>query len=484
MNRRTLLILIGLAAAGTAWRSYPHLTIPDLMPSDEYHNWFFLQYLVTRHQPYGGWFVPPLQLYIMWGVNLLTKIDILTLCKYTNPVVGGLMVFPVYFFLSSFLNRWQSILGCVLFMASENMFYRTCYFGSTEALGIVFMFVFLGLWLRGRRLLSLLVLPLIALSHVAPLLFAIGYVTLQFLYSRRTIPLALATLFMTVGFIMGPLSPHRVQTMNILSGALHFSPSNLFLYTPMELASVGIVSYLGLVMLMCNVSLRFWKWREPSRSMFILSLLAFACAWLLYNTRVASPRRFLTYTAIAVIPVFVSRKRRKWVYPVVISAMLAAPLLGGTNNFVWLSDSLTQPEVKALQWLDANGYFSNTTHKDWFGDRAVMQYVSARISLEGLTNRTMIVVNPDWVGATQMLLGQEAFIQDKTENETKTPQGWSYVFLSERMRHNAYFVITDWVRGTRSETYHVPIVDKWSGDPSWVSIYNQSGVVIYEKVEK
>ncbi|MBW2671968.1 MAG: hypothetical protein JRD89_00965 [Deltaproteobacteria bacterium] len=479
MNKRTLLILTALAVLGAVWRSYPHLTIPDLMPSDEYHYWFLLQYLVIYHRPYGGLFVPPLQLYIMWFLHSFFNIEVLTLCKYTNPVIGGLMVFPFYFFLSAFLDCRRSLYGSSLLIASENLFYRTCYFGTTEALGIFFMFLFLGLYLRRRYIYSIPFLIFTIMSHVVPFLFSVGYVSIRLLSNRRMWPVSIAILVGTVTFILSPFSPHKVQATNLLSGALHFSPSNLFLYSPRELIGVGAVSYLGLVVMGCNVPLRFWRWKEPQRTIFILSALAFIGAWLMYNTRVASPRRFLTYTAIALIPALVSSNTKRWVYPIVFVSMLSAPLLGGVNNFVWLSDSLTKPEVIALQWLDTNGYFANTTHKDWFGDRAVMQYISSRISLECFSNRSSTVVNPDWVKATKTLQDQKQFILNSTTDQ----QPWRYVFLSERMRRNAYFVITDWVRGTRSEMYHISVHDVWQDDHDWRMIYNHGGVVIYRRVD-
>ena len=147
---KVFMVLTVLAAIGILWRSYPHLSVPDLMPSDEYHNWIFVYWLVNYGKPLSFFYTPHLEFYLMYLVHLLTGLDVLTLCKFTNPVIGGLSVFPFYFFASKPLGKRKGLLASLLFTFSEPMFYRSCYFGSTETLGLFFMFTFLGLYLRKK----------------------------------------------------------------------------------------------------------------------------------------------------------------------------------------------------------------------------------------------------------------------------------------------------------------------------------------------
>ena len=61
---------------------------------------------------------------------------------------------------------------------------------------------------------------------------------------------------------------------------------------------------------------------------------------------------------------------------------------------------------------------------------------------------------------------------------------WKYIFLSERMRNRAFFLIRDSINGTRSIEIRIPFVDVWQNDTRFQVIYDKDGVIIYEKMDR
>jgi len=413
---------------------------------------------------------------LLYVIQLLSGFDVLKLCLFANPIIGGLSVFTFYFFVSGVLDNRKSLLATVLFTFCETHYYRTCHFATTESLGLFLMFLFLGFYLRNQAVPALLTLVVMPFAHTLPFIFSVGVVTVHLLLSggKRTIILVMfvfLALFLATGI-------HTKQTVEVLSELIvSFRWSNIFIYDMSDFLKY-FLCYSGVIAMSVMVALKFreWEQQEIVRSLFLASIAGMVISLFFYTTSLGPPR-FLVYFSLPLIIMIVGNIRNEKNLVILVAVMIASPMMGGLNNVVWVADSITTEEIVAFEWFEERGYFlvggdfgyNYTLFGNWFYDSTIQHYV------ELYTGR-------NW-------MGYPCFLNYKDKNATLEEQPGRavhphYVFLSERIRSNGLFIDTmkNGVRRKRSLVVRVPIEDIWRGDPMWREIYNRGGVVVYENM--
>lgn len=448
---KILIILSIIALLGILWKAYPHILIPRPFPSDEVNN---LQYTFWLKQHNGvsadSFSAPHLTFYIIYFVSSL-GINPLTISYFFNPIISGLTTFPFYYFVSTKLTRNQSVIATTLFTFSEALFYRTAFFGSTEALGLFFAFTFLALYQRKKYIWSLFPLILVPLSHILPFIFVVGYVLVD-LISQKRYKLPIAVLILTLLFLFNPwFSPHKTQSYQIPTSSL--SLSKLFLYNPEDIL-IGIITFISSAILILSTLSKFKSFKKPDKLLFS-SLVFFATLSLLaYNTAVIAPFRFIPYIVIILIPIFfkvLDLRAVALLSILILTFSFTSPLIGGTNYYLWTNDAVTQDEMLAIQYLGSKGiiikdeFITNDTidgARFWFADTPSEQYL-------------------------RLLYGGHKSGNDHIY----------YIFLSPRMRTNAFFLVP--VEGGRTRLTHRAVSDIWASNPNWIRLYPNSETNLY-----
>ncbi len=502
---RPWLILLILAVIGTLWKSYPHLMIPDLLPSDEYNNWVLLEVMIREGRSFDFLLSPQLQYYLMYLVHLATGISSKVLFRWTNSIIGGLSVFAFYYFASGFMDKEHALYSSVLYTFSEPFFYRSAFLGSTEILGITFMFIFLGFYLRKQYIKMVPLILVSAYIHLAPFVLGISILVADLVINKKKIRSALIIGGAVFLLIFGPFSPHRKQKIEILSAPFKsISVKNFFIYSLNELIIIGGLCYLGFIALASVTIPRIKLWNRTELIILFISTAFMLFSWLSYNSMIFSPRRMIVYMVIPMIT-FASRIIKKpLVYLLIISLMVIAPPLKGTQTFIWVNDAITTPELEAIRWLSENGYFDISEWYIWFSDRTVTQAVNPYIFFmrpdrdpESASYNTKEEADRMNEFVSEVHRAYEEFL-NYTDEPIPTPSPdpdepdikvqdpivdspWKYVFLSERMKKQAFFLIRDPIGGDRSKEVRRPIEDIWVNHTYFTEIYNKDGVIIYEK---
>ena len=188
-------------------------------------------------------------------------------------------------------------------------------------------------------------------------------------------------------------------------------------------------------------------------------------SWLGYNSMTFSPRRMLVYMVIPMITVFARIIKKPVLYGAVVSMMIIAPPLIGTQSFVWVNDAITEPELEAIHWLIENDYFAKSEWYEWFGDRSVTQAInphiffyrpdkdpaSASVSTTEEIERLNEFVTDVYEEYDDFLTNNNHKPSEVNDTEpitnttTSKPPAkeykWKYIFLSERMRKRSFYVI-------------------------------------------
>lgn len=515
---RSPLVLIILAVVGVIWNSYPHLMIPDLLPSDEYNNWVLLEVMIREGRAFDFLLSPQLQYYFMYLVHLATGVSSKFLFRWTNGIIGGFSVFAFYYFASGLIDKENALYSSVLYTFSEPFFYRSCFLGSTEILGITFMFVFLGLYIRKKHVLMVPLILVSAYIHLAPFVLGISFLVADLVINKKRVRTALIIGGAVLLLVFGPFSPHRKQKIEILSAPFKsISINNFFIYSFNELIIIGGLSYLGFIALGSVTLPRIKSWNKTELIILSISTSFMIFSWLSYNSMIFSPRRMIVYM---VIPMITSASRiikKPFMYLLIISLMIIAPPLKGTQTFVWANDAITKPELEAIDWLSENGYFDRSEWYFWFSDRTVTQAVNPYLFFvrpdrdpESASYNTKEEADRINEFVSEVHRDYEEFLNYTTElttiansNSTDSPptnttnppdpsskteetdpiveSPWKYIFLSDRMMKQAFFLIRDPINGERSKEVRRPIEDIWKDHPYFIEIYNKDGVIIYEK---
>lgn len=466
--------LIILAAVGILWRMYPRFLIPSILPTDEYNMLNIVARLVNCGNLCRPFHNSYLEVYLIYAIHLLLKIDVWKTALFINPIIGGLSVFAFYFFVSGVLDRERSLLASVLFTFSEAHFYRTCNFGSTEALGLFLMFIFFGLYFRHRFTLASLFLLIIPFAHTLPFVFSVSIVLVHLLLRRGSqtsilvISMLLVIMFIVTLTGLLPAAMSRMLTLLVSN----FSLSDTFMYSVPEVL-VYLPCFSGVVVMSVMVLLKFKEWNEICKIFFFVSVVGMIVSLLCYG--IVSPVRFLVYITIPLIFVVSEHVKDRKFFALLVVVMVASPLVDGLDRIVLVPDSITAVEIEAVEWIMNEGYFTGkgkpgynyTRYGTWFFDSTVHYYVC-------------------WYGGVNRM-SYETFLNYKDRNaswEFQLGQAYQpcYVFLSERMKKGA-FIVDWWENGTRirrSVVKRVPIEDIWKDDLNFREIYNKNGVVIYE----
>ena len=454
INKKTLIILLLLSMACLVLRLYPHILIPRMFPSGEDTNISYTTYLVGSNGIVADFFhVPQLEFILVYVLSILSKIDIYSIMFSINPILSGLTVISFFFFATKILKSdKQALVASALFVFSETMFYRTCYYGSTEALGILLMFIYLAIYVR-RPALSIPFLILIPFAHVLPFIFAGVLTTVDLLIKKKKLIL-ICLVIGSIIFIFNPFfSPHRLITSAFSNISSNISLNKLFLYNITDIISVfpflmGLVSML----LLCLFSYK--KASNLEKGVFVVLLFGLPVGLLLYSTGIISPIRLLLYISIPLFTmtarllgngIFFSKKA--YVIILIIIMMILSPLIGGTNYFLWTSDSITQKEINAVDILASQGLFIYGNISNWYADLPMKQYLN-------------------------LYSGELMY-----NNYQNKPICFHYVFLSERMEKNGFFITT--IEGERTIEERKPVIDIWAQNKTgWETYYYKEGLIL------
>lgn len=480
-------VLLCLVITGTFLKAYPHMTIPELMPSDEYASWSLFEHLFRYDQPVGYSIVPYLEYILAYTVHLTTGLDSITIAKFINPVIGGLCVLAFYYLAIGIMPQREALLSSLLFTFSEPFFYRSCFFGSTEILGFLFLFIFFGLYTRKKYLWMIPTVVLMGYSHVLPLIFSVCVVFFDMVLTKKKYKWAGILLILGIMILVGPFGPHRRLIFNFYkvvserNWSIH-TLSNLFIYGLEELILVGLLGYLGFVTLFIIAVPKFRQWTGFEKVALIVGIVSFLGSFVVYDTTIIGPRRFIVYITIPLLLVVPRIVNRKILVPILVVPMIISPLIGGMNNFLFYGDSITSEELEATQWLGDNGYWL-TRSEMWFGDWVVLQCIQSNVYVA--VKKTYNYSTP--INVAIILLEEKAmsrYINETGSQNTTTFQStdsWDYVFISDRMRREGLFIIPYYFKGRRPTVVRMPVVDIWEGSSSFRVIYNKNGVTIYER---
>lgn len=471
--RREYIYLLALVFVAILWRMYPRTLVPHMFPADEFRTLACVLELMKGNFV-GSLRLPHLEFYLVYGLNRLFGVDILKISFLINPVIGGISVLGFYFLAVKIIPKKDALWATTLFAFSETHLYRTCHFGSTEALGILFMLLFFGFYLRkqwGAACVLLIVMPF---AHMLPFVFSVASIIVYTILNKGSRISILAMLGLIVVMAVAPFGLHKFLTTHVLTGLLSsFSWFNIFVYPTPELVTF-LPYYSGFVIMSVVAILRVKEWGIVTKSLFFTSMVGIFISLLCYNSAVISPVRILVYMTIPLIYVTAKTIKDRRVLIFLVVVMMVGPLMGGLDRVIWVSDSITIEEMDAIEWATEEGYFKRreefgfnyTRYGDWFFDTTIWQYMH-------------LCSGKGW-------MGYEVFLNYNNKSSSWIYQPGkvyqpSYVFLSERIRRDGFFLDRGWDNTyIRSVVNHVPIEDIWESDPKWREIYNKGGVIIYE----
>ncbi len=450
-----------VALISTILKIYPRLTVAALFPSDEYNMIHYVKWIINNDGSTTNLLsLPHLEFYLIYFIHKITGIDGVQISYYINPIISGISVYAFYYMLSILMDEQKAILGTTLYAFNDSVFYRAAHFGSSEILGLLFLFLFFGLYYRKQYLRAVFILPLIAYSHILPLLFAIGTICIQMLRKKATWVYAVILGCGGILFLISPISSHKNQTSTFLIKAFKsFSLSNVFVYSINELLRYALY-YSGTVFLGLITLFYFKRWKTPMKEMGYTALFGLLASFLIYSSNITGPTRLIVYIAISFICVGVEHLKKKH-FMFLLSLMILTPYLGGIDNLMWVKDSITTEEIAALDWADEQGYIERrflyvdpltgtTYHKnDWYLDESTLQYAQLMYSSYNI-------------------------------HETN----FTYVLSSPRTRKQSFFLVR-YNDGTRSEEIRKPVPDIWDNNTSqWEIIYDFNEVKIYRRISR
>ena len=449
MNKKILIILLILSISCFVWRLYPRMLVPRIFPSGEYINIVYVLWLVRSGGiPFDAFHNPHLGFFLVYFISLFIKIEVHQIMFTINPILSGLTVIPFFFFASKILNnKRQALIASIFFTFSETVFYRTCHYGSNEALGLFLMFTYLAVYLQVTRLryklLSISILMTIPFAHVLPFIFGVVFTTLDLFLKKRKV-IVICLIITSIICIFNPIFPPHRFVASVFTGSLSsISLEKIFLYNFSDVVN-NIPFFMGLV---CMFLLSLFSYKKSSKlekGTFLIVLFAVPLSLLLYSAMSMGPTRLLIYISI---PLFTMTARildkRKCVVIIIVSLMIMSPLIGGVNHIFWLSDSITQDEIDAIEILGSQGFFDSKKATYWYGDLPVKQYLNTYWN-------SSLVYNP-------------------------TPY-YTHIFLSERMEKQGFFLEPNY-EGGRSIEIRGPVKDVWqTNETGWEDWYHDHGV--------
>ena len=466
------------------------------MPCEEEYNYMTVYDLVMTGSPRQTQFYPILTHYAVYGIWTIIRINPITISQYFNPVIGALTIIPIYLLSKQFFNKKQSLLVCLFWTFSEASFYRTSYFGSTETLGFFLAISGLYLYRRKKYLFSSLFIFSSLMSHLLPAFFVVAVIFLHQIFTgtKKQKLISLFTVLGVILFINSPFSPHQ-RLLSVINPSVIFSQidkTNIGLYSLTDIG-LGISIFSGIFILGIFT---FWTLiTKGIQNKFIFSMLLtaiglFVFSWISYSPFIFAPPRLTFYFVLPFSYYFIklfANKRDRIVKTLIIFLICVSMVMSsvkGLETVLWIDDSLTASEYKVLDELQKTGQIINVV--DWWGDYGVKVALSVRqpytITWEVKVEQT---INIPSVSLTQNMSEEDfgqTIIEDDMNKTMATKTKYKYIFLSERMERNGFFVVWGGVGGKRSLLVHKPVADVWKNSTMWELKYDKYGVKIYEKI--
>jgi len=442
-------------------------------------------------------FYPLLTHYVINGLYHLTKISPIILSQYFNPFIGALTVLPVYLLMRRFFRIKESLIISTLWTFSEAAAYRAATFGTTETLAMFLVVSSLYFYERKKYAISGVTLALSFASHLLPGVFAILTIFIhQLFFGPKRNKLAVCTLVLvSVIFLYSPLNPSQriVGLINPLSILSHLKLSNISLYSLSDLY-LGCKVYLGTVILLSFTFLSLFQVAIKSKlmwSMLLASFGLFLWGYIDYNAELFSPVRLVVYFVIplsyfsvytinwltwsARVDTHPYKKLREILPIFLILIIMIGAFLNGLKPLLWVNDSLTANENRALDEiqqlqlikipLDDLGWSAYFWSDYPARISIVSRFIEGRPIIISLNRTRDLRFEKDLLNPYSTLLNGTYF---------------KYVFFSERIERSGLFLLR-----TESRTLEVrkPVIDIWRNSSMWQLSYDDFGVKFYERIE-
>ena len=467
------LLIIFLVGVGFVFRAYPHIwLVPKFIVEEAYNYQTVRDLILTGSSPQAG-FYPMLEHQLIYYAWMITNLDPVALSVYANPLLGAITVIPLYYVLRHTLTQRQALLGCGLWALSEAAFYRSAYFGSTEALGFLFSLGALAAYQRKRYIVTAPLLLLGAVSHLLPTAFTFGVVCADFVLkatTRQRLGIG-AIILCAVAVFFSPLNPHQRLMTSLTPQYLLGNFGSFSIYGLWEV--LGAVFIFGGFVAIAFAAAWGWIKNDKNQLMNVYLLLAaglFVFSWIDYQPNVFAPPRLTFYFLVPFIYYASTWINAKNVAAICILAVASSYV--GCPMMLMTDKTLPLSEYEALDELSEMGIIGNTGW--WLADypvKTVLGIYSTKSSLwEVPFNGTAITLTADRLNKT--LTGEVEFVN----GSPPFIYPYQYVYLSERMECGAFLVTN--TEG-RSIQRIQPIKDIWAGTPMWKLVYEGHGVKVY-----
>jgi len=208
-----------------------------------------------------------------------------------------------------------------------------------------------------------------------------------------------------------------------------------------------------------------------------ITMIGFIVGWMSYSPHLIAPPRILTYFVVPfsfyLVKLLTKKNMNQTV--IVVCAVMVLSALSSMNQMIYLDTSITEGEYLAVEELSELGLITNLP--DWWTDYTINSALFYKI------NRTI-----KWTLDTNFTI-IENVKTDRTDfynealnsNETIKQFSYKYVFISERMKTQAFFLTQNTPDSLRGSHIRINIIDLWKNNPNWVLIYEKHGVLVYEK---
>ena len=468
MNRKTLVFLVSVSCFAFLLRATPHLFVIPFLGTEEGSLVYFCYRVLEGDFRYVAEY-PHLPIFIIAGLSWVTGVPVWRVATLWNPLVSALTVPLVYLLVRKLGgSELQALFGSLLFACLDVHVYRTTLLSGSEGFGIFLMFVFLNLYLT-RKWLSFLVLPVLFTVHLLPLGMSILFVFIdQFVVhkpTRKTVFQVGLALTLTA-IIVNVYFPYRLASYRLFHLFEVFNPQNyLTLYNIEDLKT--LLSTMTGTLLVYGWSIVFrhlFGEKKEATQLFCLCLaVCLALSFPFYST-VISPYRILVYIGIfgALNFALAFTGEGHKIVTVWMCVLMLSQITGlGWNVHNHIYYAPTREELEAVMWLKNRNSTIRYYNIGW--DHVGMETLVVLFPHHGENpfakkNHTLDLWYPNLQGL-----------------ETPHTQ---YIIYSDRLKQNALFRV---LTNRRVLYTPVPINDKWKNNPEWQPIYNQSGVIIYER---
>jgi len=475
-----LLCVALLVELSILFKSLPRTLVDSWIYAEEIHVYMIVADMLHSGQSSSSGFVPNLEQHIVIYISKLLNMNVDAVCYYINPVIISLAIIFVFAFVKNITNKTDALIISTLFAFSESIFYRSAHFGSTEALGILFMFATLYAYSNHWYALTAALTAIIPFAHLLPFLFTVAVIVLHrmMIGHKKEKLVALSIGLLAILYVLSPFNTH-VRLHNVLNFASLFSSikiSNLQLYSITDLLH-GIKIFAGtFCLILCFIFYLYKLYKKETIlqendyvfvSMLLVSVSLICWSWIAYNKHIFAPPRLTAYLTIPLSYFFtksINRKTLKTFATCVLAVVMLFASFSSLNDMLYINHAITTDEVYAIQTLADAGHIKNLS--EWWSD------YTANTMLLFYENNTFY-----WneeLNETKAANNTNALVNFITKDSTR----FNYVFLSERIKNDAFFIVMNGTRSTHIETH---IKDRWNSSDEWIQIYNNDTVVVYKR---